>query len=133
MFSFVQSQQVSFRHLITSRLQSHSSLHQPSAPLHKRHLWVVPSGQGKSRIYHWFVLLQLQLKPDSEVIFVYDSAHDMNRDRSEFSFLFGNIANKVKYLVGISNLNKEINGQTNGDVAMTTKRLPMTCQSPHHL
>lgn len=73
---------------------------------YNRQLWIVPSGQGKSRIQQWITLLALELKVASIVICVFDRGHFAKRDQVEFASLFATSgrSNAVKYVVGLEGL-----------------------------
>jgi hypothetical protein len=51
---------------------------------HRRQLWNVPAGQGKSRIMHSMALIALTMKNASKVHFLFENSHLMNRDQRDF-------------------------------------------------
>jgi preprotein translocase subunit SecA len=67
-------------------------------------MWVVPSGQGKSRIAATTAFIILQLCEDTpKVHLVFENQYLMERDRADFYSMFEmcDLAEKIEYHVGI--------------------------------
>jgi hypothetical protein len=66
-------------------------------------MWVVPAGQGKSRITHSIALFLLLTGAVPHIYMVFSSDRLMNRDLEEYTYFWklAGLTDKVSYRVGL--------------------------------